>query len=436
MMKKENRMRTRPARGCTYRCLFAVTLALVSAFGWGQEASPSHVSPADLAPFASRLKAEAVDYQVKLTWRDAPDLKGVYLVYRAAEEITPGSFARAVLVGMTNSGIELFLDSPPDLGGYYYAVLLRDTAGTLYPILIPFRNKTTTAVSVQTTSPEQALASRITGIKAAVSASSDGVEVTFTSSSPARDLLLFWGTAPLASPDDLLRSASATELDPGTTRYVQPALPGIDYWFAVMDAGLYKLGQATVAPGVNATTIPVRMPINPARLSTMSGGAGRRNTPLPSLSMPFGDLNGQQSGDSGIVQTPPEKQLSAAATRTIGLLMQGIARPPAAERSPEIFPSDISPVPGTELSQLQQIVTGPFAGSDMAGAQKQLSSFLAMRRAPEVDAHARFYLGQAYYFLGQPRDALMEFLIAEDSYFQRAQPWKDACFQKLEAEER
>jgi hypothetical protein len=435
-MKKENRMRTGPARGCARRCLFIVTLVLVSAWGWGQQPSPSRVSPADLAPFASRLKAEAIDYQVKLTWRDAPDLKGVYLVYRATEEITPGSFARAVLVGMVNSGVELFIDAPPDRGGYYYAVLLRDTAGTLYPLLIPFRNKTTTAVSVQTTAPEEELAARITGIKAAISASGDGVEVTFTSSSPARDLLLFWGTAPLASPDDLLRSASATELDPGTTRYVQPALPGIDYWFAVMDAGLYKLGQATVAQGVNATAVPVRMPLNPSRLSAVSGGPGRRITPLPSLSMPFGVLNGQQSGDSGLVQTPPEKQLSAAATRTIGLLMQGIARPPAAEPSPEIFPSDISPVAGTELSQLQRIVTGPFTGGDMGGAQKQLLSFLAMRRAADVDAHARFYLGQASYFLGQTRDALMEFLIAEDFYFQRVQPWKDACFQRLEAEAR
>ena len=37
---------------------------------------------------------------------------------------------------------------------------------------------------------------------------------------------------------------SATQLDPGTTRYLMPALPVLDYWFAVLDAGLYKIGQA------------------------------------------------------------------------------------------------------------------------------------------------------------------------------------------------
>jgi hypothetical protein len=30
----------------------------------------------------------------------------------------------------------------------------------------------------------------------------------------------------------------------------------------------------------------------------------------------------------------------------------------------------------------------------------------------------------------------MEFLVAEDFYFQPVQPWKDACFQKLDAEEK
>jgi hypothetical protein len=427
-------MRDRSAHGHVRGCLLSIALALASTAGWGQQASHSGVSVADLAPFASRLKAEAVDYQVKLTWRDAPDLKGAYLVYRATEEITPESFTRATLVGAAPSGTEFFIDTPPDRQGYFYAVVIRDTTGKLYPLFIPFRNKTTTAVIVQTTAPEQDLAARITGIRAAVTPAVDGVAVTFTSSSPARDLLLFWGTAPLATAEDLLRSASATELDPGTTRYLQPALPGIDYWFAVVDAGLYKMGQVALVPGVNTTAAPVRMPMTAGRPSFVSRGAARRIMPLPSLSIPFGVLNGEQSGDSGIVPAPPERKVSASTTRTIGLLLQGIARPSVPERAPVVLPSDSTPIPGTELSRLQQIVTGPFAGGDIAGAQKALLDFLRMRRAPQVEAHARFYLGQTCYLQGNPRDAVLEFLIAEDFYFQDVQPWKDACFQKLEAE--
>jgi hypothetical protein len=432
-MKKENRMRDRflpPSR------LFLLALALSAACGWGQQPSPSRVAGVSLAPFASRLKADIVASQVKLTWRDAPDLTGVYLVYRATEEITAESFARAVLAGTVDTGVESFIDTPPDRRGYYYAVVFRDNAGTTYPLLIPYRNKTTTAVNVQTTAPEEQLAARITGIRAAPSAAGDGVEITFTSSSPSRDLLLFWGTAPLATPEDLLRSASATELDPGTTRYLQMALPGIDYWFAVMDAGLYKLGQARIAPGVNATTAPVRIALNPSRISAVPRGTARRITPLPSFSIPAGVLNGAQSGDSGIVNAPPERKVSAAATRTIALLLQGIARPSAPERQPEVFPSDATPIPGTELSRVQRIVAGPFAGGDMQEAQKQLLDFLGMRRGPDVEAHARFYLGQTYYFQGKPRDALMEFLVAEDFYFKQVQSWKDACFKKLEPEEK
>jgi hypothetical protein len=429
-------MRECQAPGRAHRVLLIVALALASAFGWGQQASPGPLSAADLAPFASRLKAETVNRQVKLTWRDAPDLKGVYLVYRATAEITPESLAGATLVGTVGSGVEFFIDTPPDQRGYFYALIIRDPAGTVYPLLIPFRNKTNSAVSMQTTAPAQELAARITGIRAAVSASGDGVDVTFVSSNPARSLLLFLGTAPLVTADSLSRFASTTPLDPGTTRYTLAALPGIDYWFAVLDAGLYKLGQVALAQGTNVTATPVRLPLSASKIAAAPRPGTRRILPLPTLVIPFGVQSGQRYADSGMVDTPPERNVSAATTKAIGRLLQGIARTPVVEPSPKVIPSDATPIPGSELTRLQQIVAGPFADGDMAGAQKQLLDFLGASHAPEVEAHARFYLGQTSYFLGRPRDALMEFLVAEDYYFQYTEPWKDACFQKLEAQGR
>ncbi len=42
----------------------------------GQQAAASPASPETSTVFVSRLKAEPIDYQVKLTWSDSPDLKG------------------------------------------------------------------------------------------------------------------------------------------------------------------------------------------------------------------------------------------------------------------------------------------------------------------------------------------------------------------------
>ncbi len=68
----------------------------------------------------------------------------------------------------------------------------------------------------------------------------------------------------------------------------------------------------------------------------------------------------------------------------------------------------------------------------MALAQQKLLDYLSLPRKPELNARARFYLGQVYYFQGTTRDALMEFLTARDFYYQQCETWLEACFAQLE----
>ena len=398
-----------------------------------QQAPAGPAETEGFAPFASRLKAQVVDYHVKLTWKDSPDVKGLYCVYRASQDITSQSFARALLLARVDAGVEFYVDTPPDQKGYFYAVLVQDAAGTLYPVLIPFRNKTTGAVAGQTAAPEEELAARISGIKAAVTPSGDGVEVTFASSSPGRDLLLFWGTAPLSTAEDLLSSTSTIQLDPGTTRWFLPVFAGVDYWFAVLDAGLYKIGQTSLVSGVNTTATPLQIPVAAGKLSP-SLPAARRSMPLPSLSVTLGVQSGLQLPGPAMPELPAKKEVSAATEKSLSLLMKNIQAPPLKERIPEVLSTDATPMPAGELARLQGIVAGPFTTGDMAGAYRGLIDFLRLPRSAQVEAHARYYLGQTYFFQGKARDALMEFLLSEDYYYQEAQPWKDACFEKLARE--
>jgi hypothetical protein len=386
-----------------------------------------------LAPFASRLKADVVEHEVKLTWKDSPDVRGVYLVYRSLKEITPETLGSAQLLGQVQAGVEFYVDVPSDQTPYFYAVLLQDTGGKLYPMLIPFRNKTSNAVAVSVTGSEEELAARVTGIKATATASGDGVQVSFQASNPARDLLLFWGTSPLASALDLLRFGSATQLDAGITRYVLPVLPGVPYWFAVVDAGMYKIGKAPLQAGVNATAAAVEIPVEKGRAALAPLPVSRRALPLPSLAITYGVQSGSALGGSDPLQAPKEVPVSPSTAKAISLLLQAAPAQAIVPMKAQILPADASPLPGGELAQLQAIVAGPFSSGDMAGAQKQLLGFLALPRSAEVEAHARFYLGQSYYVQGDPRDALLEFLTAETHYYQATQPWEDACYQKLES---
>jgi hypothetical protein len=264
---------------------------------------------------------------------------------------------------------------------------------------------------------------------AAVSSAGDAVEVAFSSSSRGRDLLLFRGTVPLLTPEDLVRSVSVTQLDPGTTRYILPAFSGVDYWFAVLDAGLYKIGQAPLEKGANATAAPVQVPVGAGRVSLAPPPAPRRALPLPSLQVTFGVQSGVPLANTE--EHPPEREISGAAAKSLALLLSEVPPTPPRQMKPQVLAVDATPMPGGELARLRDIVTGPFLGGDVKGAQKMFLDFLRLPRTAEIEAHARFYLGQTYYIEGRQRDALLQFLLAQEHYYQETKPWKDACFELL-----
>ena len=304
----------------------AVLFALVSFAAAGPADADSTLStaasgapwyPADtLTVFVTRLRAEPVDFQVKLTWVDSPDLKGTCVIYRSAEEITPQSLARATVVGSVPTETGSYVDAPPDRRGWYYAVLIRDTAGTLYPLLVDFRNKTSTAVSPQTSAPEDQLAADVKGIRAAPTAQGDVIEISFSVSNPVRDLLLFWGPSPFVKSEDLLKATRTTPLDPGTTRYLLPVLPGVDYWFAVLDAGLFKLGQAPLVKGANTTAFPVQLQVTASHGLPALSPVSTRGIPLPSLMISRGVQTGVDIPDTKVPDLPPVRPVSDSTKRS------------------------------------------------------------------------------------------------------------------------
>jgi hypothetical protein len=383
------------------------------------------------APYVSRLKAEAVGFQVKLTWEDPPGTAGTVIVYRAAEEITAARLAEARLLDRMPTGQGYYADTPPDRGTYFYAVLVQGPDGAPNPLLVPFRNKTAVGVAVRAAAAEESVAAVVTGIKAEVSNNGQGIEVSFRLSTLDRDLLLFWGSAPISTEDDLLRSTAKTQLDAGTTRYTFPSLPGVDIWFAVLDAGLYKVGEAPVKPGENATTDPVQIPLE-AGGAALPAVDNRRPQPLPSLAIDFGVRTGDRITGGETFPSPSSRELSVETDSAIAWLMREAGKIDAPEMKPRVLPFDRTPSPGGELSLLEGIVQGPFASGDMGAAQRLLLDFLSLRRATEVEARARFYLGQVYYFQDKVREGLLEFLTAEGSFYHETEPWKNACIRRLE----
>ena len=149
---------------------------------------------------------------------------------------------------------------------------------------------------------ESGSGARITRIAAAAASDGSAIEVTFVSSDPRRELLVFWGTAPMTAPEDLLRSTARAQLGAGTVRYAVPVTPGTDWWFAVLDARLYAAGGAPLVPGENATTRGVRMP---AAAAEATAGAPHRGQPLPSLQLPVSVETGGTSRRAACPRSRP-----------------------------------------------------------------------------------------------------------------------------------
>jgi hypothetical protein len=271
---------------------------------------------------------------------------------------------------------------------------------------------------------------RITDIRSAVSADGQTIEVSFRSSDPTRDSIVFWGASPMASAEDLLRSTSNSQLDPGEARYAVHALPGVDAYFAVIDAGLYKLGQAPIVPGQNATVDPVHLALGPAGVD-LPPVAARRPLPLPGLDITSGVQTGLALPEGDRLALPLERPVSAETSRAIAEILDSIGDTAPVARSQQTLAAEATPGPASELSGLHAIVKGPFAEGDLPEAERRLRDFLSLTRPTDVEGRARFYLGQIYYLQDRPREALLEFLLAENVLYLETAAWKDACFRRL-----
>jgi hypothetical protein len=435
-------------------------------------------------PFVSRLVAQSSDGAVKLTWQDSPDVVGTCLVYRSAAPIAAPSLASAALVARVPSGVQEWTDSAPGDGTWYYAIVMEDARGTQYPLLVPYRNVTTKAVAAavaassaapqspvpasapaRTPSPEStaerpsptpeaaapspapriapaepapSVASgaaaqptvpsepaRITAIAASLSSSVDAAIVSFNVSNPARSLLLFRGNAPMVTALDLLQAQESTPLAPGTSMVSVSVLPGKEWWFAVVDAELYRLGQAPLTPGANTTIAPLVVPeASPASVS-------RRPIPLPPLGVDLGVLPGAPAADSYPASLPLVRNVSADAERAIQRLLAVARKKPRPAPTPDILPGDLGQPTGGDAGRLLYIIQWEFQGGRMTAARQQLVDFLSQPRSPEVAAHARFYLGQSALLLGDPQEALIQLLLASDYYYRESQPWIDAAIDEL-----
>lgn len=378
------------------------------------------------APFVSRLRVAVRDPQVRLTWRDSEDLSGgTYRVYRHDEEITQDTIDDATLVGEVLPGVETFLDTPLEEGSYYYAVLASEPDGRLYPIFVPFRNKTLRPVAVTQLESEEDLAAQVYDIQA--QPQDTAIVVVFDPSRSGRTLAIYRSTTPFSDAASIGSATLLEEIPSSNRRYADYPVPGVDYFYGVFDKVLIERGTVEIQDGENVLSTPVRIALadQGPEVTIEFPQSTKRPAPLPILQL----ATGIQSGERLALPDIPGGGAQPVRAETRTAVDRFLARAPAPEPfapEPRILPEERSAAGEGVAVTLSRIVTDEFAGGAYREAADLLETLLDLPVGDATERRIRFYRGQALYFDGRIEPAFMEFLLAaEGDLYPEVRPWMD-----------
>lgn len=168
-----------------------------------------------------------------------------------------------------------------------------------------------------------------------------------------------------------------------------------------------------------------------------------RDSPLPYL-QPWRNM----FAENGALLPPalpgqPPQRLTPASAEAVQRLIDRLPSAPPAEHRVVILPSERL-ADGAEHAaddrthpldaELRAIVQGPLLRAHWSEARRELRELLSQPLPARVEARARFYLGQSFYFSGLYRHATLEFLLAQRLYYAESTPWVHAALAALARE--
>ncbi|HOT62049.1 MAG TPA: hypothetical protein PLU93_04240 [Treponemataceae bacterium] len=396
------------------RAFFLVSVALLSLASIRADepivpAEAATMSPIERSvpapPIVSALSATVTGSQVKLAWVPNPEVDGESVILRHTEPITAANYQAAERVGSVSHVIAEYVDRLPDARSYYYAVLSRDSAGIPYEFFVPVSNSLLIAIAAEGPLPPPERA-RFSGFDAMTR--NEAVIVAYQASVKGKRLVLYRSTSPLVSLASLAQAIVIASFTDSGSPYVDYPVPGVPYYYAIIDEDELLSGSARFVPGENTNRVPVEVPAYFASVS--------KRGPPPVRPIPLPYLN-----PSRVASLAP-RRFGSRTESMIRKLASARAPKPTQTREPYVFLSDLTVETGEEYA-LRQVLEGFFRPRDWDGAIAAIGEFLSIRRSERTTARAHFYLGEALFFKGEHGRAILEFLLARDQYYNQSREW-------------
>ncbi|MDR0670063.1 MAG: hypothetical protein LBF95_08270 [Treponema sp.] len=368
---------------------------------------------------------------VRLTWKDSSEARGPVYIYRSSRPFSqplPGGAPDSVVAGQrpieVPYGVESYIDDPGSSGQVYYFIAASDGPENRYLRVLSGVNTLSVELAetpglaappVENEGPGgiSALEIRIEG---------DAVVIRYRINRSG-NTVLYRSVQPITHTTDLLSAVIVQSgLTPPITDY---PVPGIPYYYAVIFEDELSRGNVGIYPGFNATVHPVEITADRVGLPR---AAELRSMPLPLIS-----LNYAVPGIDNFSELRNPIPLSLSTTKALGTLRRTTESPGAARPS-RVFSQDLDTGDygvSTENRALRAIVQGPFSRGDWETARSDLERYLSIHHNRIAETRARFYLGQALYFLSSYREAFYEFLLIRDYYPVEVNEWLESCLAVL-----
>ncbi|MDR1239768.1 MAG: hypothetical protein LBK27_06615 [Treponema sp.] len=405
--------------------LFFLPAILAGLFGAAPAFSQTEPEEPVFAPFVSRLSVEVKNNLVRLSWIDSPDARGPVYIFRSAQPFETGRIPGNIRPVETPYGAQSFIDETEGAGTIHYFAAASDGLGRRYDVVIPYNN--TVSVNMTGSDTENIFLTEEQNVRPAASGvfglevrvEEEGVNISYRTAEEGKNTVLYRSVQPLRNTADLLRAVIVQSGPPAP--FVDYPVPGIPYYYAVIFEDELVRGNVGIYPGQNATTQAVEIPPGAGRI-----GLSGPETPIRSMPLPLLSVYNAVPGSDRYSEIPRRTPLGPEAAKALGNIPQGSPNPPP-QKKPRAFSRDLEAPAGGEESPLRIIVQGVFSQRDWQSARTELLRYLSLPRSALSEARARFYLGQTYYFSGNNREALIEFLLVQSHYPEEAKEWINAA---------
>jgi hypothetical protein len=378
------------------------------------------------APYPTKIRVGVRSNDTLISWEDSPDVDSGYAVYRHTEPPEQSNFSSATLIGEVPGGTGMLAHVPPDDKGYYYFILAKTPGGAVYEVFIPLRNVTLAPVATAIRSSIDLKPVPDYGTISGIIARNDedSIMVSFDAEGVPGRFVLYRGTSPIQDAVTLLDATVAAVLAPGSPPFRDYPVPGIDYYYAVIQEQALFGGSIQINPGKNATRAPVTVPAGSYRIGLPVLSPASRSIPLPYLVLTRGLQDARPV--SLEEQAPAARQLSAETEKVIASLQAAVGVSVKTTRPAiTIFPEDLKTPGGGEEYTLRLVVGDFLVKGQYVQAAERFTLFLSLPRSATNAAKARFYRGQALAMSGAYREAFFDMLQAQDHFYLESAAWVD-----------